>query len=297
MSAILNDYYLNIVVLTFLWAGLAGAWNLMAGYGGLVSLGHAAFFGTGAYATAIMTASYGLSPWLGLLVGMVVTVVLALAISWPCFRLRGTFFSLATLVFPIAMEIIATNWPELTRGPSGIAVRFVPGLAGFMFRARWPYALAAFIFAAGVFMVSRWIERGRLGLQLMAVRENQDAAEALGVRPVQVKLTVTALSAALTAMGGFFYAQYVLFVDPASVFTINVSIQIALLAIIGGIGTAAGPIVGSLVMTPLDGVLSAHLGGGPRLIVYGLVLLLVVLLAPHGILGTWQLRQTRHRPT
>jgi branched-chain amino acid transport system permease protein len=296
MSAMLNDYTLNIVVLTFLWAGLAGAWNLMAGYGGLVSLGHAAFFGTGAYATAILSATYGISPWFGLPVGMAVTVVLALVVSWPCFRLRGTFFSLATLVFPIAMEIIATNWPDLTRGPSGIAMKFVPGLQSFMFRARWPYALAAFGFAGGVFLLSRAIERGRLGLQLMAVRENQDAAEALGVRPLRVKLTVTALSAALTAMGGFFYAQYVLFIDPASVFTINVSIQIALLAIIGGLGTAAGPIVGSLVMTPLDGVLSAFLGGGPRLIAYGMVLLLAVLLAPHGIVGTWRARQARRRP-
>lgn len=288
-----NDYYLNIVVLTFLWAGLAGAWNLMAGYGGLVSLGHAAFFGTGAYATAILSATYGLSPWVGLVVGVAATVVLALAVSWPCFRLRGTFFSLATLVFPIAMEIVATNWTELTRGSSGIAIRFTPGLENFMFRARWPYALAAFLFAMGVFAVARWIERGRLGLQLMAVRENQDAAEALGVRPLQVKLAVTALSAALTAFGGFFYAQYVLFIDPASVFTVNVSIQIALLAIIGGLGTAAGPIVGSLVMTPLDGVLSAFLGGGLRLLVYGLVLLLVVLVAPQGIVGSLASRRAR----
>lgn len=286
MTLTINDYYLNVLVMTLFWAGLSGAWNIMAGYGGLVSLGHAAFFGIGAYATAILFTNYGLSPWIGLLAGVGVSVGLAVIVGWPCFRLRGAFFSLATLVFPIALEIAANNWPEVTRGPSGIALPFRPGLENFMFRSRWPYLGAALIYAVCVYMVTRTMHRGRLGLYLIAARDDQAAAESLGVRPVRVKMLATVISAALTAIGGFFYANFIFFIDPPSVFSINVSIQTALLSIIGGMGTPMGPIVGSLLMTPLDGVLSQFVGGGPRLLIYGTLLLVVVLLAPHGIVGT-----------
>lgn len=294
MTAVFNDYYLNIAVMTCLWAGLAGAWNLMAGYGGLVSLGHSAFFGIGAYVTAIGSTRFGLSPWPGLVAGVVVTVAFAVLVSWPCFRLRGAFFSLATLVFPIALEIIATTWSELTRGASGIAIPFRPGVLHFMFVSRAAYLLAAFLFMAGVYGFARWMHRGRLGLWLVAVRDDEATAASMGVAPLRVKLLITAISAALTAVGGFFYAQYILFIDPPSLFSINNSVQVALLAILGGLGTPAGPIVGALVMTPLDGILSQFIGGGPRLLIYGAVLLAVVLAAPHGIVGTlWARRQRR----
>ena len=294
MSAFLNDYYLNIAVMTCLWAALSGAWNLMAGYGGLVSLGHAAFIGIGAYVTAIVYTKFGLSPWLGLLAAMLVTTGVAVALSWPCFRLRGAFFSLATLVFPIAMEIVANNWVELTRGSSGIAIPFNPGIENFIFRSRLAYLVAAFILMAIVYLVTRWMHRGKLGLYLIAIRDDPATAASMGIDAVRVKLLVTAISGALTAAGGFFYAQYILFLDPPSMFSINVSIQIALLSIVGGLGTPAGPIVGSLLMTPVDGVLSQFLGGGPRLLIYGIVLLTVVLLAPRGIVGSLrQLRRAR----
>jgi len=285
---VINDYYLNIVVMTFLWAALSGAWNLLAGYGGLVSLGQSAFFGIGAYTTAVLYAQFGLSPWLGMGAGVVFTTVTAVIISWPCFRLRGAFFSLATMVFPIVLEIVANNWASVTRGSSGIALPFKPGLNNFIFDSRWAYMAAAFLLMMGVYGITRWIHRGRLGLYLIAVRDDQDAAESMGVEPVKVKLIVTMISAALTSLGGFLYAQYILFLDPPSVFSINISVQIALFSLIGGLGTPVGPIIGSLIMTPLDGVLSAFLGGGPRLVIYGAVLLGVVLVAPQGVAGAWQ---------
>lgn len=288
MKALFNDYYLNIAVMTCFWAALSGAWNLMAGYGGLVSLGHAAFFGIGAYVTAIVYTSFGLSPWLGLVAAIIVTTGVAVALSWPCFRLRGAFFSLATLVFPIAMEIVANNWVDYTRGSTGIAIPFKPGFENFIFRSRLAYLVAAFILMMLVYAITRWMHRGKLGLYLIAVRDDQATAASMGIDPVRVKLMVTAISAALTAAGGFFYAQYILFLDPPSMFSINVSIQIALLSIVGGLGTPAGPIVGSLLMTPVDGVLSQFLGGGPRLLIYGVVLLGVVLLAPRGIVGSFK---------
>lgn len=291
----INDYYLNIAVMTCLWAALSGAWNLMAGYGGLVSLGHSAFFGIGAYATAVLYTKFGLSPWLGLVAGVGLATAIGVAISWPCFRLKGAFFSLATLVFPIAMEIVANNWTDVTRGSSGIALPFKPGLANFIFTSRWAYLAAAFALMMLVYAITRTIHRGRLGLYLIAIRDDQAAAESMGVEPVRVKLQVTMISAALTAMGGFLYAQYILFLDPPSVFSINVSVQIALLGIIGGLGLPWGPIVGSLLMTPLDGVLSQFLGGGPRLLIYGAVLLVVVLIAPRGVLGSLADWRSRHR--
>jgi branched-chain amino acid transport system permease protein len=286
MSLLFNDYYLNIAVMTCLWAALAGAWNLMAGYGGLVSLGQSAFFGIGAYATAIASTKFGLSPWLGLLLGVVATTAFAVVISWPCFRLRGAFFSLATLVIPIVMEIVANSWTELTRGSSGIAIPFRPGLENFIFRSRFAYLAAALALMLAIYAITRWMHRGKLGLYLIAIRDDQATAASMGVDPVKVKLVITMISAALTAVGGFFYAQYILFLDPPSVFSINVSVQIALLSIIGGLGTPLGPIVGSLIMTPFDGVLSQFVGGGPRLLIYGAVLLVVVLLAPQGVVGT-----------
>jgi branched-chain amino acid transport system permease protein len=284
----INDYYLNIVVMTFIWAALSGSWNLMAGYGGLVSLGQSAFFGIGAYTTAVLYATYGISPWLGLLAGVVLTTSMAVLISWPCFRLRGAFFSLATLVFPIVMEIVANNWTSVTRGSSGIAMPYRPGLVNFMFASRWAYIAAAFVLMMIVYGITRWMHRGRLGLYLIAVRDDQDAAESLGVVPVRVKLIVTIMSAALTSMGAFLYAQYILFLDPPSMFSINISVQIALFSLIGGLGTPIGPIIGSVLMTPLDGLLSIFLGGGPRLLIYGAVLLGVVLLAPHGVAGAYK---------
>jgi branched-chain amino acid transport system permease protein len=286
VSALFNDYYLNIAVMTCLWAALSGAWNLMAGYGGLVSLGQSAFFGIGAYITAIVYTKYGMSPWFGLIAGIVVTTGLAVVISWPCFRLRGAFFSLATLVFPIAMEIVANNWSDFTRGPSGIAIPFRPGLDTFIFNSRWAYLIGAFALMMIVYGITRWMHRGKLGLYLIAVRDDEATAASMGINTVKVKLIVTMISAAITAVGGFFYAQYILFLDPPSVFSINISVQIALLSIIGGLGTPLGPIIGSLVMTPLDGVLSQFFGGGPRLLIYGVALLGAVLLAPKGIVGT-----------
>ncbi|MDP9901919.1 branched-chain amino acid ABC transporter permease [Variovorax ginsengisoli] len=289
----MNDYYLNIIVMTFLWAALSGAWNLMAGYGGLVSLGQSAFFGIGAYATAVLYATFGISPWIGLIAGVVVTTTTAVLISWPCFRLRGAFFSLATLVFPIVMEIVANNWTDVTRGSTGIALPFKPGLGNFIFESRWAYVLAAFALMMLVYGITRWLHRGKLGLYLIAVRDDQDAAESMGVEPVRVKLVVTMISAALTSLGGFLYAQYILFLDPPSVFSIGVSVQIALFSLIGGLGTPLGPIVGSFIMTPLDGILSTFLGGGPRLLIYGAVLLGVVLIAPQGVVGAIKARRRK----
>jgi branched-chain amino acid transport system permease protein len=284
----MNDYYLNIIVMTFLWAALSGAWNLMAGYGGLVSLGQSAFFGIGAYTTAVLYSTYGISPWIGLVAGVVVTTSTAVLISWPCFRLRGAFFSLATMVFPIVMEIIANNWTSVTRGSSGIAMPFKASIPNFMFESRWAYLVAAFALMMFVYAITRWIHRGRLGLYLIAMRDDQDAAESLGVEPVRVKLLITMISAALTSVGGFLYAQYILFLDPPSVFSINISVQIALFSLIGGLSTPLGPIVGSVIMTPLDGILSTFLGGGPRLLIYGGVLLAVVLIAPQGVVGAFK---------
>ena len=164
---------------------------------------------------------------LAILRGGAATTGLAVAISWPCFRLRGAFFSRATMVFPIVMEIIANNWKSVTRGSSGIAMPFKPSIPNFMFESRWAYLVAAFALMMIVYAITRWIHRGRLGLYLIAMRDDQDAAESLGVEPVRVKLLITMISAALTSVGGFLYAQYILFLDPPSVFSINISVQIA----------------------------------------------------------------------
>jgi branched-chain amino acid transport system permease protein len=281
-----NDFYLDGLILIFIWGAFAGAWNILAGYAGMVSLGHNAFFGIGAYTSTLLLLHFGLSPWIGMFVGGLLATCVGLILGLVCFRLRSHYFALATLAFGEVSYILAVSWRSLTGGSEGLALPIQPSLYHFSFSSKLPYVyigLALFLIGIGI---SYAIENSRLGYYLKAFRENEDAARALGVRTGRVRLIAMALSSFLSAVIGTFYAQYIVFVDPTSVIRIQISVQVALFVIVGGIGTTLGPAIGAMIFVPITILLRAKMGTslpGLHMIIYGIILVAVLLYIPQGI--------------
>lgn len=281
-----NDFYLDGLILIFIWGAFAGAWNILAGYAGVVSLGHNAFFGIGAYTSTLLLLHFGLSPWIGMFVGGLLATCVGLILGLVCFRLRSHYFALATLAFGEVSYILAVSWRSLTGGSEGLALPIQPSLYHFSFSSKLPYVyigLALFLIGIGI---SYAIENSRLGYYLKAFRENEDAARALGVRTGRVRLIAMALSSFLSAVIGTFYAQYIVFVDPTSVIRIQISVQVALFVIVGGIGTTLGPAIGAMIFIPITILLRAKMGTalpGLHMIIYGIILVAVLLYIPQGI--------------
>ena len=283
-----NPFYEDIIVSSYFFATMALAWNLVGGFAGQISLGHTAFFGIGAYTSTLLYLHYGLTPWLGMLAGAILSVLLAIGIGIPCFRLKSHFFALATIAIGEVLRFIASYWRELTQGGVGLLIPFKPGLSNFMFKEKWPYAYIALIFMLIMLFICYHIRNSRFGYYLISLREDQDAAESLGVKTSNCKLIALIISAFFTSLMGTFYAQYILFIDPFTVFSLPHSIELALFTIIGGLGTVVGPLYGAFLLTPLDVFLRAWLGGvsaGLNFIVYGLVLMVAVKYFPKGLSG------------
>jgi len=288
-----NPFYEDIIVMIFFYGTMAAAWNLVGGFAGQISLGHTAFFGIGAYTSTLLSLNFALSPWLGMLIGAGLSVLVAIGIGIPCFRLRSHFFALATIAFAEVLRLIASYWRDLTEGGVGLLIPFKPGIENFMFHSKIPYAYIGLAMMLLMILVSYIIRNSRFGFYLISLREDQDAAESLGVKTSRCKLIALIISVFFTSVIGTFYAQYLLFIDPFTVFSLHLSIELALFSIIGGLGTVIGPILGAFVLTPLDVLLRGWLGGisaGLNFIVYGVVLMVAVVYFPRGIagwLGTW----------
>jgi branched-chain amino acid transport system permease protein len=285
-----DAFFLDSVILIVMWGALSAAWNVAGGYAGQVSLGHAAFFGIGAYAAALVSVRFGQTPWLGLLVGVALSIGAGGLIGYLSNRLKGPYFALSTIAFSQVLLIVASRWRGFTAGSEGIPVPFRPGLWTLgLGHVGWVYlALAQ---ALVCYAVELYLEHSRRGYQLAGVREDEDAAEALGIATRRLKVWAVTLSAALTSVGGSLWAQYVGFVDPAYVFSIDLSVRFALNTIIGGMGTALGPWLGSILITSLETYLRATFAGmktgfaGIYLVIYGLALILVVRFVPEGLVG------------
>ncbi|QCI67326.1 branched-chain amino acid ABC transporter permease [Phreatobacter stygius] len=285
-----RGYAIRILCLALLFGAMAQAWNIVGGLANQMSLGHAAFFGIGAYTSTLLLVHVGLSPWLGLIAGSLLGGVAAFAISLPTMRLKGHYFALATLAFGEVMRVIGNSWGGLTGGPVGISVPFSqPSLAMFQFKETRPYywiMLAALVLVTLVFVA---IQRSRLGYRLRAIKENVDAAEVIGVDTTRTKIIAAVISGALTAALGTFYAQFQYFFDPDTVFGVaSVSVRIAMIAIVGGIGTWIGPILGALFIIPMEElanqVFSAEAAGLSQL-VFGALLVVVILVEPRGFVA------------
>ncbi len=293
-------FILDSVILILLWGALSAAWNVAGGYAGQVSLGHAAFFGIGTYAAALMSAR-GQNPWLGLAIGIGLAIGAGAMIGYLSNRLKGPYFALSTIAFAEVLKIVASRWRGFTAGSEGVPVPFRPGFATLgLGHVAWVYLiLAAALLAYGLQV---YLERSRVGYQLAGVREDEDAAEALGIATRRRKVQAIVASAALTSLGGSLWAQYVGFVDPSHVFSIDLSVRFALNSIIGGMGSALGPFLGSVLITTLETYLRATFSGakagftGIYLIIYGVVLILIVRFAPEGVTGIaarWRTRRDR----
>ena len=295
--------FVDLMVLTFLWAGLALAWNIAGGYAGLISFGHAAFFGIGAYASSILFVTYDVSPWLGALVGAALAGLFGALLTLVFARLRGPFFILSTLATAEVVRIAAMNLRDLTGGAEGLSIPPVSSLANMVFATKVAYAVLALGYGTALFLVSKAIERSRLGYELCAARDDEAAAAATGVDPLLVRTLAMTASAALTAVGGTIFAQYFLYLDPTQIISPDTSFQIALLAAFGGIGSAVGPVLGAFVLIPLAEVLRGWLGdaaAGLHLVLYGLLLIALMLTAPGGLLeagGALARRLRRTRPS
>ena len=287
LPAVLSSYLVTVFVFIFFYAYLGQAWNIVGGYAGQLSAGHAAFVGLGAYVSAILFQQFGVSPWLGLLAAGAVSAALGAAVGFLGFRfgVRGFYFVLLTVAVAEVCRIVANN-VEAVGGAVGYYITFTGNVWHFQFpdsRAHYYITLALMLGATGL---ARWLEGRRLGISLTAIREDEGAAEALGVDAFRTKLLAMVISSFLTGVGGTFYAFYLMTIQPNAVFGIPLSVEIIIRPIVGGSGTALGPILGSFILSPLA-ELSRHYfatGGfaGVHLIVYGALLVIVVLFFPEG---------------
>ena len=235
-----DAYFLDSLVLILLWGALSAAWNVAGGYAGQVSIGHSA---------AVLGVRWQQSPWLGMLVGIALSLAAGAAIGYLSNRLKGPYFALSTIAFSQVLLIVASRWRAFTSGSEGIPVPFRPGFATLgLGHVAWVYLALAV--AVLYWSIEVWLEHSRFGYRLAGVREDEDAAQALGIPARRLKVIAVTASAALTSVCGTLWAQYVGFVDPFYVFSVDLSVRFALNAIIGGVGTAMGPFVGSLLVDP-----------------------------------------------
>ena len=267
-----DGFFLDSLILILMWGAVSGAWNVAGGYAGQVSLGHSAFFGIGAYSAALMATRLHASPWLGMLAGAVVATAAGLVIGYLSNRLKGPYFALATIAFSQVLLIVASRWRAFTAGSEGVPVPFRPGFwtLGFASKVSWVYLILCL--ALAIYLVQVYLERSRIGYQLAGVREDEDAAQALGIPSRRLKVRAIAASAALTSVCGTMWAQYVGFVDPFYVFSVDLSVRSLLI---------------TSLETTLRAVFSDIRGGlvGIYLIIYGCLLIVVVRLIPQGLVG------------
>ncbi|MFH1137258.1 MAG: branched-chain amino acid ABC transporter permease [Pseudomonadota bacterium] len=283
--------YLHILILLFFYAYLTTSWNLVGGFAGVLPLGHAAFVGLGAYTSTILYLQYHLSPWLGMIAGGIIATLVGVLIGLPTFKMRGAYFALATIAFAEGIRVMIENidylGPFNLNGPRGLQIPPLnTGLANFMFADKEPYYYIILVMLMLVLGLTYFISRSKLGFYLNAGGEEPEAAMSLGVNVARCKLIAMALSSFLTALAGTFYAQFSLFIHPKSVISLDLSFEIAFIALIGGRGSIAGPVLGALLLRPVSDFSRIHFGStlpGLHLIIFGVVLILVMIFQPRGL--------------
>ncbi|WP_062234690.1 branched-chain amino acid ABC transporter permease [Fictibacillus sp. FJAT-27399] len=280
-----DPYYIDIVIMTLIWGAIASAWNISGGFAGMFSLGHAGYLGIGAYTSTLLFLNFQISPWISILIGGLASALFAFIIGVLCFRLKGPFYTLATISFAELIHISTTQLRDVTKGSMGLQIPFESGWTSMIFDDPKTYAYLFLLLLLIIYSISSYIQNSKWGYFLTAMREDSDAASSLGVKITLVKMSSTCLSAFLTGVCGTFLAQYILFIEPENVLSLSISIQIAMIAIVGGMGSAAGPIIGSILLTPIGILLRGYATeiSGLHLFIYGLILVLVVLYMPNGI--------------
>ena len=293
-----NQFLLHLAITVLLWTLLGVSWNLLGGFAGQVSFGHATFFGVGAYATMILYLRLGLAPWYGMALGGAAAVLVSLPIGLICFRLRGPYFSLSTLAVAEIVRLIALNWDALTNGPVGLLITALPpvrlGGRALDWESKAPFYFIIAALAALAMLATWRLSRARLGAYLLAIREDEDAAESVGIDTVRAKVLTLALSAFFTGLAGGFYGLYFRYVDPDAVFPIALSVEMVFIAVVGGLATVIGPVIGAVFLTTLGELFRERFQVG-HLIFYGLFMMLAIRYLPEGIWGgvrrVWAVRR------
>lgn len=284
-----RPFELRLATIICLYAVLGQGWNILGGFAGQTSIGHGMFFGLGAYTSTLLLMHFGVNPWIGMAAGALVAAMFGILIGYPCFRLRGHYFVIATLVVAEIVYQVVASW-DFVGGASGVSLPVKQAsLSNFQFhRDKTGYYFIALAMLVVVTGLAAWLRRSRLGYILQAIRDDEDAARSLGLSPRRYKLIAMAMSAAIVGVCGVFYAQYVLFIDPPSVLAVPLSIVIALIPIFGGVGTVSGPIIGAAVLIPISEysrVLFSGSGRNVDLLIYGFLIMAIAVYRPNGVVS------------
>ena len=274
--------------MTFFWAYLSQSWNIVGGFCGQMSLGHSAFFAIGAYTSSLLNVDLGMNPWLGTLIGGIIGSGFGLIIGFLSFRygLKGPYFALVTLAFAELLRVLVLS-VDFTKGPIGILIPLSDsGFMNFQFESKVPYYYIILAFMIAITLIAYTIYHSKMGYYFLSIKENENAAEAIGVDTFIYKLKAISISAFFTALGGSFYAQYIQYINPGETFGWHVSVEMILRTLVGGMGTVMGPLFGSLVLnflTEITRVLFGDLVPGAHMMIYSVILILTVLYFPSGI--------------
>jgi branched-chain amino acid transport system permease protein len=283
-----SRFWLGFWTMALFFALLGQSWNVLGGYGGQVSFGHAVFFGTGAYVTAVLQVQFGLDAWTSAALAVAAGALVGTFIGALSFRygLRGSYFALVTLAFAEVFRVLVNSW-DFTGSGFGMLVPMKPGAANLQFADRTWFYYAILLLVGLAYAITWWMERSRFGAYLVAIRENEDAAKALGINSFRVKLAAITLSGAMAGVAGVFYMQYYLFIDSHVGYGPAMSVNALLAPLIGGAGTVLGPLIGALALGGMAEVTSLLLGKEPgvNLLAFGVLLLIVLRFLPNGLMG------------
>jgi branched-chain amino acid transport system permease protein len=280
---------MHVMIMLFMFGMMGVAWNIMGGYAGMFSFGQAAFFGIGAYTSSYLVTAHQINPWIGLFIGGMLAAVAAAAIGIPCSNLRGHYFAIASIAFGEIIRIHFNNW-KLIGAAEGLTLPMLPeSFASFMFhssKAPYYYIILGFLILS--LIVCYLVSTSKMGFYFRAIKESHDVAKVLGINFVHYRLMAIMISAFLTAMAGTFYAQYILYIDPESVLILPISVQVVLVAMLGGAGSVIGPVIGAAILIPVSEftrVLLGHKGTGIDMMIYGALIMLISVYQPKGVWG------------
>src|SRR5210317_1095949 len=285
-----SQFLLHLMIMIFMHAVISQSWNIIGGFSGQISLGHGAFFGIGAYASSFFYVEFGLTPWIGIIIGILICAVIAILVGIPMLRLSGHYFAIATLLIGISFQVVFQRW-DLVGAASGLWVTMTPEdfwVALQFNKSKLPYYYIFLVFFLIAFFAVWVLSRSKLGYRLRAVRDDPQAALSLCINVSNYKIIAYVISAMIMAPMGSLFAQYILIIDPDRVFNIEISIIVLLITVLGGIGNVWGPIVGAAILIPISEYSRIYLGGtggAVDLILYGLILMLICIFRPEGLIS------------
>lgn len=281
-----SPYILHIMIMIFVFTTLGTSWNILSGFAGQISLGQSMFLGVGAYTTAVLLIKFNINPWIGMFAGIIASFCLCFIVGLPCFRLQGRYFAIATMAAAQIIYLVFISW-QYVGGARGIHYPLKHwGIKSFTFQGKLPYYFIAMVMMMVAIIISYYIEGSHIGYYLKTIREDKDAAEAMGINVPKYKIIAFLFSAFLASIAGTFYGQFLLFIDPDTVFLL--SMPLMLVVIMGGIGTILGPLIGSAVLISIQEIARIYWSGSGQAVdqlIYGSLIIIIVLFQPKGIMG------------